>query len=166
MKKTEVKLTQEEIKKAKELLKWWKLSSRVTTRIHILLASDKWKTNEEIYDFYETTSATVSLTRKKWKEWWLEYAIYDRKREWRPKQYDQKIEAEVIAIACTTPPEWRAKWTFELLSKRIKEKEWCESFSRETVRLLLKKTIWNLDKKNVGVLQKLTKNLGIKCMIY
>ena len=164
MKKIEVKLTDEELAYIQKIRSWWKAKAREITRALILLASHKWKYNKSIYDFYETTSATVALTRKKWEEWWLEYAIHDRTRSWRPNKYDEKVEAEIVSIACTNPPEWRARWTLELLKERIQKREWCENFSRETVRLFLKKAISNLGKKNVDVLQKLTKNIGIECM--
>ena len=58
----------------------------------------------------------------------------------RPKKLDGHDEAQLIALACSQPPEDRASWTLQLLADRLVECEIVDSISTETVRQTLKKT--------------------------
>ena len=51
-----------------------------------------------------------------------------------------KQEAHVIAVACSTPPEGRGRWTLRLLAGKVVELGFAPSISPETVRQMLKKT--------------------------
>ena len=50
-----------------------------------------------------------------------------------------KQEAHVIAVACSTPPEGRGRWTLRLLAGKVVELGFAPSISPETVRQMLKK---------------------------
>ncbi len=52
---------------------------------------------------------------------------------------DGEAEAELIKLACSTPPEGRARWSLRLLASRLVELEVVEAVSHETVRRVLKK---------------------------
>jgi transposase len=52
-------------------------------------------------------------------------------------------ELHLIALACTPPPEGRARWSVRLLAARVVELEAMPSMSRELVRTTLKKTASN-----------------------
>ena len=56
-----------------------------------------------------------------------------------PKKYDEKDNAEIIALACTKAPNGRNRWTIRLLTQELKKKKEFESINRESVRLILKK---------------------------
>ena len=60
------------------------------------------------------------------------------------RQYRRKLdgeqEARLVALACSTPPEGRKRWTLRLLADRLVELEVVEDLSRETVRQVLKQT--------------------------
>lgn len=57
--------------------------------------------------------------------------------------YERKLdgaqEAHLIALACGTPPEGRARWTLRLLADRMVELQHTDAVSHETVRQVLKK---------------------------
>jgi hypothetical protein len=53
-------------------------------------------------------------------------------------------EARLAALACSAPPEGRARWTLRLLSKRMVELEIVSCVSHESVRRSLKKTNFSL----------------------
>jgi len=53
---------------------------------------------------------------------------------------NEQQEAHLVAVACSTPPEGRARWTLELLQERLIEDGIVAGIAPETVRLLLKKT--------------------------
>ena len=47
---------------------------------------------------------------------------------------DGEAEAELIELACSSPPEGRARWSLRLLANRLVESEVVEAVSHETVR--------------------------------
>ena len=59
-------------------------------------------------------------------------------------QYDLKIdgrlEAQLLALSCSAPPEGQARWSLRLLADQLVELELVDSVSHETVRRILKKT--------------------------
>jgi transposase len=85
---------------------------------------------------------TVRNVRQRLVERGLEGALA-RKEQQRPSRerlLDGKKEAELIALACSAPPEGRTRWTLHLLADRLVELEVVDSISHETVRQTLKKT--------------------------
>ena len=61
----------------------------------------------------------------------------------RSRQYrklDGAQEARLIALACSSPPAGRARWTLQLLADRLVELKVIDSVSPECVRTTLKKT--------------------------
>ena len=57
-----------------------------------------------------------------------------------PPKLDAVAEARLIALACTAPPEGRARWSLRLLADRVVAGGGDPAISRETVRRTLKKT--------------------------
>jgi hypothetical protein len=54
-----------------------------------------------------------------------------------------KQAAFIVALACSTPPEGRRRWTMQLLADRLIELQQVEDVSHDTVRRVLKKTTSN-----------------------
>jgi putative transposase len=54
---------------------------------------------------------------------------------------DGKQEAFLVALACSTPPAGRKRWTMPWLADRLVALQLVEVVSDETVRRVLKKTI-------------------------
>ena len=48
--------------------------------------------------------------------------------------------AKITALACSKPPEGRAKWSLRLLADRVIELDIVETISHVSVRNILKKT--------------------------
>ena len=116
-----------------------KRSQREYDRANILLLLDKGKLDAEITDFLGV-ERTTWRTRKRYLEEGLENSLRERERSGQPKKYGDKQEAEVIALACSDPPEGRARWSLELLTDKLSRQKGLKSINRETVRLILKKT--------------------------
>ena len=97
--------------------------------------------DEEIARALKVGTATVERVRRRCVEEGLERAL-GRKEQLnrRPKKLDGHDEAQLIALACSQPPEGRASWTLQLLADRLVECEIVDSISTETVRQTLKKT--------------------------
>ena len=54
-------------------------------------------------------------------------------------QYDKGDEARVTALACSTPPAGRQRWTMMELERAARQEPGMAKVSRETVRRMLKK---------------------------
>ena len=57
-----------------------------------------------------------------------------------PSMVDGQVEARLIALACSPPPEGRARWSLRLLADRVVELDDIPDMSYGTVRRVLKKT--------------------------
>ena len=139
-----INLTEKEVEYLHNFLKKGRKSARELTRAHILLFTHEGKTEMEIKDTLRISRATVSNTKKRYREEGLKNALTEKPRSGQPKKYTNKQEAEIIAMACTNSPKGRKRWTIRLLTKRMKRRNGFETINRETVRLILKKAKLNL----------------------
>jgi transposase len=57
-----------------------------------------------------------------------------------PPKLDAEKQAQLVKLACSQPPEGRARWTMQLLAERLVQLEVVDEISHETVRRALKKT--------------------------
>ena len=65
-----------------------------------------------------------------------------------PPKVDGHLEAQIIALCCSDPPDGYANWSIRLLTSKLKARQ--IEISRETVRQTLKKTNSALGKQNVS----------------
>jgi hypothetical protein len=79
-------------------------------------------------DFLAAESVSAFLTRKK--------------RETPPvdPKITGEVEARIIALACSEPPEGRARWSLRLLAEKSVELEILDKLSHSSVERVLKKT--------------------------
>lgn len=89
----------------------------------------------------EVSIPTVERVRRQFVTVGLDAAL-QRKPTTRPSQrkLDGAQEAQLIAIACSPPPEGAERWTLALLADKLVELNVVESIARYTVRVALKKT--------------------------
>ncbi len=146
-----VNLRDDERKLLKELIKKDKGSARRLTRAHILLLADEDRTDETIATTLHTSIPTIERTRKKFVAGNVDGALSDKPHAKRGGKLDAKGRAMLVATACSTPPEGRAKWSMQLLADRLVELKVVREISDETVRLELKKTNLSHGKRNSGV---------------
>jgi putative transposase len=109
-------------------------------RAYILLALDKGKKPAEITDFYNVSRITVWRVKRNYVSGGVNRAILDEQRSGQPVKYNDKIKADIVALACSQAPEGRSRWTIRLMEKVLKLEYGLETINRETIRLLLKKT--------------------------
>jgi putative transposase len=50
---------------------------------------------------------------------------------------DQQQQQRIIAVACSPPPEGRARWTVRLLTQEVIDRKLVPQVGRETIRVLL-----------------------------
>jgi Homeodomain-like domain len=70
----------------------------------------------------------------------LDLALFDIARPGRPREYDTAVEAQVSALACSTPPAGHKRWSVVELERAARRESGLARLSRETVRRMLKKT--------------------------
>ena len=114
--------------------------ARRLTRARILLLADEGGPDQGIAAALHVHPATVERTRRRFVEGGVERALSDRPRPGGRPKLDGQGEAHLVALACRTPPEGRARWTMRLLADRLVELELVDAISDETVRRALKKT--------------------------
>ena len=147
MKRYKVTLDADERQYLHDLIAAGQAAARKLAHARILLKADAadggpaWP-DHRIADALEVSTATVERVRQRFVEQGLDAAL-DRKPRERPAreiQLDGRAEAQLIALACSAPPEGRATWTLRLLADKLVELDVVSSISDETVRLALKET--------------------------
>ena len=104
------------------------------------LGGDAWS-DTEIADAFEVGVSTIHRLRQRLVEEGLEAALSRRPMSSkRARKLDGAQEARLIALACGSAPEGRARWTLRLLADKLVELEVVDSIATETVRQVLKKT--------------------------
>jgi hypothetical protein len=83
--------------------------------------------NEIRKEFLRTSTIEEFLTRKK------------RETPPVPAKITGEVEAHIIALACSEPPQGCARWTVRLLAKRAVELQYVDGLSAMSVNRLLKK---------------------------
>jgi transposase len=122
------------------LTKKGKVAARKLTRAHILLQADVGVADTAIATGLHVGTATVERIRKRLVEEGMEAALSERPRPGGRRKLAGKQEALLTALACSTPPDERSRWTMQLLADKLVELQQVESISDETVRRTLKKT--------------------------
>ena len=121
-------------------------SARMLVRARILLKADAadgglaWD-DASTAEALDCGARTVARVRKKFAQGGLDAALHQKKPTGRQyRKLDGAQEARLVALACSPPPDGRARWTLKLLADRLVELEVVASVSDETVRRTLKKT--------------------------
>jgi transposase len=151
-----VTLTADERHHLENLISSGKHSARSITRARILLKTDcgpkgPGEDDEEIVAALDTSLSTVHRVRERFVTESLDAAVNTRspKRVYE-RRLDGTQEAQLIALACSAPPEGRGRWTMQLLASRLVELGYVERVSKETVRTTLKKTRSSRGSKSSG----------------
>ena len=144
-KKYHVKLSSTQRDELEKLTRSGTIKVRKYKRARILLLADEahkdgYKTDEQIAELVDVSTATVWRIRQRFAEEGLEFALNEKPRPGRPVVFDGKQGAEITALACSDPPEGRARWSLRLLADKLVELEIVESIHHDTVREVLKKT--------------------------
>jgi transposase len=121
--------------------------ARETTRAHLLLALGTGVPTSQIQSVLGVSRMVVWRTQAAYRERGLDYALHDAARPGQPAKYRTDQEAEVVALACSQPPEGAARWTIRLLTIAAGHRPKLTGVNRETVRQILKKTSVNLGAK-------------------
>src|SRR6202030_1780088 len=118
----------------KVLLSGGKHAVRKLKRAQILLAADAGASDEEIATSIGVGGSTVYRTKRRFVLGNLELALREEPRAGAERKLSGKEEALLVATACSSPPEGRARWTLDLLAGAMVRLTHPDSISRDTVR--------------------------------
>jgi transposase len=122
------------------LVKKGALRARTYQRATALLELDRGQTLTAVTQTLGVSYPTVLAWRKKSRAHGLAAALHDQPRAGRPVLINGPQRAKVTALACSTPPPGRARWTLRLLADTAVELGYCEQLSHPQARRILKKT--------------------------
>lgn len=149
MKRIDLEMDERTVLVLKSIVRKGKRTVREVMRANLLLLSYEGKGNDEIAETLHINRDTVLRVKKRFMERGVERAIHDSPRPGQPKKYRSEDGAEVIALACSSPPEGRKRWSIRLLVEELKKRPGMEGINREVVRMILKKRSETVEKKDV-----------------
>jgi transposase len=106
-----------------------------------LLKSEQGWSDKQIMAAFGVGETMIWRVRRRYLEQGLSDALNRRPQPERPqkRKVTGQEEAQLIALACSTPPPGFERWSIRLLTKTAVELEIIEQVGRETVRHVLKK---------------------------
>lgn len=148
-----INLTRKERSSLESMCKKGSTSPREYKRAKVVLLSDVNHPEkldvQEIMERADVCYATVFNIRRKFQESRLG-AMKENPRSGRPLKMTGEVEAKLIAVACSKPPEGYAQWTMRMLANRLVELEVVDSIGHVTVAQRLKKIRSNPGKSTPG----------------
>ena len=145
-KKYVVRLGAEERERLDAMIRTGKRAAQMLMKARVLLAADvdgPGLSDGHIVEMLGTSRSSVERVRQRLVEEGLEAALARKKQE-RPSRtpiFDGEAEAKLIALACSPPPQGRARWTLQLLEEKVVALGIVERASDNTIGRTLKKTL-------------------------
>ena len=141
MRQTPLNLSQEDRSVIEEIRSKGLHQTREVNRAHVLSCLDRGIAEAQITAVLGIGRTAVWRTRAAYLQGGMDLAVFDVERSGRPRQYDTNAEAQVTALACSTPPQGHQRWTMIEFDRAARQEPGMGGVSRETVRRMLKKTI-------------------------
>ena len=129
-----VELSETERETLTAMLSGGRQAARKLKRAQILLAADAGSSDEVIAACVGVGPSTVYRTKRRFVEGNLPAALQEAPRPGAMRKLSGKEEALLVATACASPPDGRARWTLELLADAMVRLTEHSELSRETVR--------------------------------
>ena len=152
-----IKLASDERNALEEIRDRGTQNARKFKRALALLLSDEGPHGPAMKDAEIVTTTGLSSTslerlRKRCCEVGPLAALESKPREKGPREIKitGEVEAHITRLACSKPPEGRARWTLSLIAEKLIEIEVIDEISRTSVATVLKKANLNLGFKKSG----------------
>jgi transposase len=116
--------------------------AREIMHAYVLLKIDQGLTDKAAAEGVGVDPRTVQRIREKCSKYGVEAALTRKAQPPRPskRKLTDEVEARLIAVACSTPPDGRSRWTLRLLADKAVELEIVSGeISHESIRQTLKK---------------------------
>lgn len=149
-----IKLSKEEVEELTRVINKGSHTSQAFRTAYILLNCDKgdYSTdieikNADICKILKVGERTIDRMKKKFIEGGFDSVLERRpSSQMYKRKVDGDLEAKLVTICCSTPPEGFSKWSLRLLADRMVELNYVDYISHVTVRDVLKKTNLSLGK--------------------
>jgi transposase len=154
--KYQIFLTDQERDQLNSISKKGKSTARIFLLALVLLFCDMSpegrgkKANAEISRDLNISERTIESVKRRFVEGGIDAALQRKPMTVNPSRVklDGDFEAKLVALACSPPPEGRARWTVRLLADKLVELNIAPmGVSHMSVHRALKKTKQNLVKK-------------------
>ena len=120
-----------------ELLSGGLQSVRTVLRALALRQMDQGQSTPAVGANLGLSAKAVWQIGKRYEQEGLERALFDAARPGKAPALDQQQSQQIIAVACSPPPEGRARWTVRLLTEEAIRRKLVPRVGRETIRVLL-----------------------------
>ena len=141
-----VELTEAEVAELSAIIGKGAHSTQTFRAAFILLNCDEGPysrkvTKEQIAKMLRVNMRTIERVKKRFvDEGWQ--AVLERKASSRTyeRKVDGEVEAHLVQLCCSAPPQGYARWSLRLLADKMVELKYVDSLSHVAVREVLKKT--------------------------
>lgn len=142
-KQQHVYLKENERTELEQLIKSGTQSARMIARARTLLLLDRSqgqkRTIQAVVEAAMVSQGTVSNIKKRYFAGGLDEALSEKPRPGARPKITGEVEAHLVAMVCSEPPEEYDRWTLRLLADRLVVLELVESISHVAVGEALKK---------------------------
>jgi transposase len=128
-----VELESSERQQLEALVAGGRCAVRRIKRAQILLAADAGRTDEQIANTVQVSTATVYRAKRRFVEDGMEHALSEDPRPGGKRKLSTNEEAMLVALACSSPPQGWGKWTLDLLADEMVRLTPHEQISRDTI---------------------------------
>jgi transposase len=132
-----IDVTKKDQKTLKQLLAGGVQPVRVVLRAVVLLQMAKGVSAPRIATVVPLTAQAIRKVGHRYRQGGLERALYEKERPGAAALLEDSQRQRIIAMACSDPPEGRARWTVRLLVEEAVKRRLVPRVGRETVRVLL-----------------------------
>jgi len=139
-----VSLTDVQRQQLHQLTRSGNAPARVQNRARILLLADRGvgqgRTHRQIIDALGVCGVTVSAICRRFVLEGMEAALYEKPRPGQTPKITGEVEAHLVLLACSDPPQGQARWTMQMLADKLIELQLVDFISDSAVCDRLKKT--------------------------
>lgn len=154
MEKYTIKLTKEEVEELTRVINKGSHTSLAFRTAYILLNCDKGEysvdstiRNADICRILKVGERTIDRVKKKFVEEGFDSVLERRpSTQMYKRKMDGDLEAKLVTLCCSAPPEGYSKWSLRLLADKLIELNYVDYISHVTVRDVLQKTNLSLGK--------------------
>ena len=136
-KQPQIRLSRQERQELRHLLQSGLQPVRTVLRALALRQLAEGQTVRQVAKNVALTPKTVWLTSQRYWQGGLERALYERPRPGKAALLSTRDRQHIVALACGSPPEGRARWTVRLLTEDVVKRKLVPRVGRETIRILL-----------------------------
>ena len=133
----QIELKQRERQQVEQLLSGGLQAVRTTLRALALRQMDQGQATPAVGANLGLSAKAVWKIGKRYLDGGLDRALFDAPRPGKTPVLDQQQQQRIIAVACSPPPEGRARWTVRLLTQEVIKQKLVPKVGRETIRILL-----------------------------